>query len=304
MSAPRTVVSGGTGMVGRFIVERLLDEGHEITVTGRTKPVDGFFSAPVAFLEDHLEPDENHLATFAGADFFVHCAFDHLPGKYRGGEGDDPVAFRRRNLDATLARFRDAKQAGVKRVVFLSSRAVYGDQPPGAALDEETEPRPNSLYGELKLAGETGLAELADGSFQGVSLRTTGVYGPPPPGRAHKWADLVANHLAGRRVAPRIGTEVHGDDVAWAALIALTAKFESPYAVFCVSDLAVDNADILKIVNEAAGVSHPLPARADTASLNAMNSARLKSLGWRPGGWPLFEATVRELAAELSGKGR
>jgi nucleoside-diphosphate-sugar epimerase len=300
MTAPCTVVSGGTGYVGRFIVERLLAEGHEITVTGRTRPADDFFSAPVRFIEDSLEPGEDHAATFGGADFFIHCAFDHLPGKFRGGEGDDPANFRRRNLDGTLARFRQAKKAGVKRAVFLSSRAVYGDRANGAELTEETEPRPTSLYGEVKLAGERGLAELADASFQAVSLRVTGVYGPPPPGRAHKWGGFIADHLAGRPVISRIGTEVHGEDVAWAVVIALTAKLESPHEVFCVSDIVVDNADMMALVNDAAGVSCPVPERADPALHNQMNCAKLKSLGWRPGGRPLFEAAVRELAAALA----
>src|SRR5690606_17557692 len=142
MTAPRTVVSGGSGYVGRFIVERLLAEGHYVTITGRTKPAHDFFSTPVGFSVDHLGLDEDHAATFAGADFFVHCAFDHRSGKFRGGEGDDPDGFRRRNLDATLARFRQAKQAGVKRAVFLSSRAVYGDRAEGAELTEESAPRP------------------------------------------------------------------------------------------------------------------------------------------------------------------
>ena len=299
MTAPRTIVSGGSGYVGRFIVERLLAEGHHVTITGRTRPADDFFSAPVVFVTDHLDPDEDHAATFAGAGFFVHCAFDHLPGKFRDGEGDDPQGFRRRNLDATLARFRQAKKAGVRRAVFLSSRAVYGDRAEGAELTEETEPRPTSLYGEVKLAGETGLAGLADASFQAVSLRVTGVYGPPPPGRPHKWAGIVADHLAGRPVISRIGTEVHGEDVAWAVLIALTARLAAPHEVFCVSDIAVDNADMMAIVNDAAGVSHPVPDRVDPGRHQAMNCAKLRSLGWHPGGRELFEASVRELAAAL-----
>ncbi len=300
MTAPVTIVSGGTGYVGRFIVERLLAEGHAVTVTGRTRPPDGFFSEPVGFIADHLDPNEDHVATFDGADFFVHCAFDHLPGRFRGGEGDDPQGFRRRNIDATLARFRDAKRADVRRVAFLSSRAVYGEQPRGVMVDETTTPHPNWLYGEVKLACERGLAELSDASFEGVSLRVTGVYGPPPPGRAHKWAGVVADQLAGRPVISRLGTEVHGDDVAWAVLIALTARLEDPHTVLCVSDIVLDNADLMTLVNEEAGVSHPVPARCNPADQNEMDCARLKALGWRPGGWPLLEASVRELVAELT----
>ncbi|MBN9068341.1 MAG: NAD(P)-dependent oxidoreductase, partial [Rhizobiales bacterium] len=43
------LVSGGSGFVGRFIVERLLDEGMSVRITGRTRPADGFFSRSVEF---------------------------------------------------------------------------------------------------------------------------------------------------------------------------------------------------------------------------------------------------------------
>lgn len=300
MGERRAIVSGGTGFVGRFVVERLLEEGYAVTVTGRSPPADDCFSQPVKFVTDHLEPDEDHTQILSGADYFVHCAFDHVPGKYRGGEGDDPAGFCRRNLDGTMARFRDAKAAGIKRVVFLSSRAVFGDQVPGAALDELTEPRPNSLYGEVKLACEHGLAELADDEFRGVSLRATGVYGPPPVGQAHKWAAIIADFCAGQPVAHRQGTEVHGDDVAWAVVTALTARLEKPHEVFCVSDILVDNADIAAIAAEVTGLRHALPERCDPSRYNQMNSTKLKALGWRPGGRSLFEASVRELVALLN----
>ncbi len=300
MTAPRTIVSGGTGYVGRFVVERLLNEGHGVTAIGRNKPAKEFYSIPVEFGQDSLDSVESSAQLFAGAQFFVHCAFDHLPGRYRGGEGADPGGFMRRNLDATLARFRAAKEAGVRGAVFLSSRAVYGDQSAGTDLTETTPTKPNSLYGEMKLATEQGLAELADAAFQTVSLRVTGVYGPPPPGRVHKWAGLVADHIAGKPVASRCGTEVHGDDVAWAALIALTAKLQDPHEVFCVSDIVVDNADIVSLVNEATGIERALPERADASRLNVMNCTKLKALGWRPGGWTLFEEDVRELSTGIA----
>ena len=81
---------------------------------------------------------------------------------------------------------------------------------------------------------------------------------------------------------------------------ALTARLEKPHEVFCVSDILIDNADIAGICAEVTGIRHALPERCDAGSYNAMSPARLKALGWRPGGWPLFEASVRELAAEVT----
>ncbi len=285
-----TLVSGGTGFVGRFIVEALLRQGRSVRVMGRTPPADGFFFAPVEFVQGSLGPDSDQSAAFDSITLFVHAAFDHVPGRYRGGEGDDPAAFRRRNLDGSVALFEAAKRAGVERAVFLSSRAVYGVQLPGVDLTERTEPHPDTLYGEVKLAAERALTAMSGDGFRGVSLRVTGVYGPAAPGRPHKWSGLFVDYLAGRPVEPRRATEVHGDDVAAAVLAALDAP--EPPPVLNVSDMLLDRHDLLAIVKSATGSAHPLPPRS-SEPVNAMDCARLRSLGWRPGGMDLLDRTVR-----------
>ncbi|MCR4268258.1 NAD(P)-dependent oxidoreductase [Nitratireductor sp. ZSWI3] len=298
MSAPHGIVSGGTGLVGRFIVEALLSAGYRVTVAGRHAPADGFFSAPVPFTPLALEPTAVSAALFEGADVFVHAAFDHLPGRYRGGEGDDAAGFRRRNLDGSLALFRAARSAGVSRTVFLSTRAVYGPRPPGAMLDEDEDCRPDTLYGAVKLAAEQELAALCGPAFAGASLRVTGVYGPAGPGRRHKWAGLFEDYLAGRPVAPRAATEVHGADVAAAVRLMLEAPADTvSKRVFNVSDIVLDRRDLLALVAQETGCAHPLPEAADIAAVNAMKTGRLRTLGWRPGGAALLQQTVMELSA-------
>lgn len=283
----KVLVTGATGYAGRFIVEALLAAGHEVAVSGRSKPDNGFFSAPVDFLPGDLEPANASPDLFEGRDAFVHAAFHHVAGKFRGGEGDDPEAFRRLNVDGSLALFAAAKQAGVARAVFLSSRAVYGSQPPGAALSENAEPHPDTLYGEVKLAVERGIATMADETFLPVSLRVTGIYGPAGPGRAHKWAGLFADFEAGRTIAPRVGTEVHGGDMAVAVRLMLETDADAirvAGSLFNVSDLLLDRQDLLAEFARATGCESPLPTRADASAYNAMDCARLKELGWRPRG--------------------
>jgi len=288
-----TVVSGGTGYVGRFIVEGLLKAGHRVVVLGRTRPAEDYFSAPVGFVSLDLDSGIVAPDTFAPASFFVHAAFDHVPGKYRGGEGDDPEAFRRRNLDFSVALFKAAKAAGVLRTVFLSSRAAFGRRASGVWLEEADEALPDTLYGEVKLEAEIALGQLSDESFCGVSMRVTGVYGPAGPGREHKWAGLFADYLAGKPITPRAGTEVHGDDVAAAVRIAF--KHPAPPARLNVSDILVDQHDLLGLVKELTGSPHPLPARADGAGVNPMRTDRLRELGWAPGGENLLRRTVAQL---------
>ena len=278
----RALVTGGTGFIGRFIVEDLLRQGHEVRVSGRTQPPETLFTRPVRFLRQELDLEADFSRLFDRVDCFVHAAFDHVPGRYRGGEGDDPENFRRRNQLGSIRLFEAARRAGVRRAVFLSSRAVYGTQPRGV-LDEETHCRPDTLYGMVKLAVEEELRRLSRPGFETVSLRVTGVYGPAGQGRRHKWSGLIEDYLAGRPITPRVGTEVHGEDVA--AVIALLLgepSWREP--VLNVSDIVLDRRDLLAFVKQETGSPHPLPDRADVGVLNLMATERLRAMGWRPGG--------------------
>jgi nucleoside-diphosphate-sugar epimerase len=299
-----TLVSGGTGFVGRFIVENLLAAGHDVTVMGRTAPPDDFFSIPVHFVEGSLDPDRHQSAVFAGVDFFVHAAFDHLAGMYRGGEGDDDAGFRRRNHDGSIALFTAARRADVKRAVFLSSRAVYGVQAPGAILTEETTPYPDTLYGEVKLATEQHLYDMSVGGFCGSSLRVTGVYGPAGSGREHKWAGLFRDYLAGKPIAPRAGTEVHGRDVAAAVRLILEAPTVMVRSqVFNVSDLLVDRHELLSIVRDEMGslVGPPHPASASLG--HPLPGGERRSSPLAPAGQETVEEEARALKVSSPHRG-
>jgi nucleoside-diphosphate-sugar epimerase len=290
----KVLVSGGTGLVGRYIVEELLAAGYSVIAGARHPPMPGLFSRPVDFVPLSLDPDSDQIDAFDDAYFFVHAAFSHVAGRYRGGEGDDPQGFRRQNLDGTVRLFETARRAGARRCVFLSSRAAYGEHPPGTLLSEATPARPGSLYGEVKLDAERALADLVQPGFAGVSLRATGVYGDLLP---NKWDGLIDDYLAGRPVAARAGTEVHGRDVGRAVRLMLEAdSTRISGEIFNVSDLNADTRDILSPVRRETGCRHPLPEPADKASVNAMSTEKIRALGWTPGGVPLFEATLRALA--------
>ncbi|WP_117191795.1 NAD-dependent epimerase/dehydratase family protein [Rhizobium terrae] len=286
----KVLVSGGTGLVGRYIVEGLLSAGYRVTVGGRTEPAPGLFTKPVRFVPLALDPDLDQTGAFDGISFFVHAAFDHVPGKYRGGEGDDPGRFHRLNLDGTTSLFETARRVGVRRSVFLSSRAVYDSLPAGTVLTEDLVLDPDSLYGRIKLSGEQALSALSAPGFATASLRLTGVYGNLRP---NKWDGLFADFLAGRPMPSRAGTEVHGHDVASAIRLMLeTAAGRIDGEVFNVSDLLTDTREILGFLPPA----HRLPESADRGAINIMSTSKLESLGWKPGGKALLAQTVRDLA--------
>lgn len=290
----KVLVSGGTGLVGRYIVEELLSAGYQVIVGGRRAPLPRSFSRPVDFAPLSLDPDEDDIGAFDDAYFFVHAAFSHIEGKYRGGEGDDPKAFRRLNLDGTVKLFEEAKRAGTRRCIFISSRAAYGEHAPGTELFETMPATPETLYGQVKLDAERSLAHLSGPGFAGASLRATGVYSEHSP---NKWDMLIGDYLRGKPVSPRAGTELHGRDLGRAVRLMLeTESARISGEVFNVSDIAVDTNDILSPIRHHADCPFPLPEAADKAELCTMNTAKIRAFGWHPGGLPLFEQTMQQLA--------
>lgn len=290
----KALVTGGTGQVGRYIVEELLQAGYAVTVAGRTPPANEVFSMPVGFHEFTLDAEDYPDTLFDGVTCLVHAAFDHIPGRYRGGEGSDPERFRARNLGGSMRLFEAAKRADVRHALFLSSRAVYDGLEPGLPLSEEADLAPTSLYGEVKLRCEQAVAALIGPDFTTASLRLTGVYGDLRP---NKWDGLMTDYLAGRPVPVRAGSEVHGRDMGRAVRLMLEAEASQVGGEsFNVSDLVTDTRDILSIVKDARGCPHPLPAPADKMAVAAMACGKIRALGWKPGGPVLLAQTVRRLA--------
>jgi nucleoside-diphosphate-sugar epimerase len=286
----KVAITGGTGLVGRFITEALLAAGDEVTVLGRHAPAHGAFSAEVAFRPFDLAAPAVRLDDVAA---LVHAGFAHVPGRYRGGEGDDPSGFVARNLEGTRRLFGQAATQGVGRILFLSSRAVYGPRPAGTVLTEEMSLAPDTLYGEVKRDAEAALAAL---DVPGASLRATGVYGPGGPGQVQKWHTLFRDFAAGAEIAPRAGTELHGADLAAAVRLLLTAPAPAlAQGVFNVSDILLDRRDLLSEWAAITGRAARLPERADPGTVNVMATERLRALGWRPRGWPGLRAALREL---------
>lgn len=270
----RIALTGASGLVGRWIARAARAAGHDVaTLPGWRlgQPVD-----------------------LAGCDALVHAAFQHLPGRYRGGEGDDPQGFIRANLDGALALFRAARDQGVGRVVFLSSRAVHDGHPAGSRLPDGLSPAPTSLYGQVKARAEAALASMAGPDFHTASLRPTGVYGPGAP---QKWAGPIGGFLQGVTPLPRVATEVHGADLGAAALLVLADPAMS--GSYNVSDIVLDRRDLLAEVARLTGCRTPLPARGDSRLLRQPLTRRLHSLGWRPGGIALLRGDLPEIVSEI-----
>lgn len=273
----KVAVTGATGLVGQFIVACLLSRGHDVVALGRAPSPHGGAHRPWRLGE---------TAPLHDCEALVHAAFAHVPGRYRGGEGEDPKGFLRANLEGTLRLFDEARGC---RIVFLSSRAVYDGLPAGTRLTEDLSLAPDSLYGQVKLRAEDALARSGE-----VSLRATGVYGPPTLGQRHKWADLFDAFSRREEIAHACGTEVHGADLAQAVALLLTA----PAGAYNCSDLVLDRRDLLARWSRMTGIQGVLPAASGKAP-NVMDCSRLRALGWNPGGEAALDGALGVLAERV-----
>lgn len=265
----KIALTGASGLVGGWIARAARQAGHQVLPLSR--PGWQLGEAP----------------DLRGCDALIHAAFQHVPGRYRGGEGQDPDGFIRANLDGSLALFRAARDDGVGRVIFLSSRAVHDGHPAGMDLPDDLSPLPSTLYGEVKAQAEAALADMAGPGLRTASLRPTGVYGPGAP---QKWAGLLGGFLAGITPAPAVATEVHGADLGAAAMLVLNDP--DMQASYNISDLVLDRHDLLAAVARLTGCGTPLPPRADASALKRPVCARLSRLGWHPGGGGILLASL------------
>lgn len=288
-------LTGATGYVGRFVAADLLARGHEVVAWSRPASDLAGFPGPIRWVLGGLDDAASAERLVAGAAALVHAAFHHLPGHYRGGEGADVAGFLRTNLQGSLRLIEAARRAGVGRVVFLSSRAVYGPRLADRALDEHHPLAPTTHYGAYKAAVEAVLRGYGKAEGWPVcSLRATGVFGLTQPIERAKWVALVRDCRSHRAPPPRGGTEVYGPDLAEAVHLLLTAPpAEVAGEAFNVSDVYVTHRALARLLGG------PLPPPSPGPE-GLMQTTKLQSLGWRPSGWPAVVQTLQALDRALA----
>ncbi|MEU6321018.1 UDP-glucose 4-epimerase GalE [Streptomyces sp. NPDC047009] len=294
------LVTGGAGYVGSVVAQHLLEAGHEVVVLDNLST--GFregVPAGASFVEGDIRDAAKWLDS--SYDAVLHfAAFSQV-----GESVVKPEKYWDNNVGGTMALLGAMREAGVRKLVFSSTAATYGE-PVNTPITETDPTAPTSPYGASKLAVDHMITGEATAHGLGaVSLRyfnvagAYGAYGERHNPESHL-IPLVLQVAQGRREAISVfgddyptpdGTcirdYIHVADLAEAHLLALDAATSGEHLI---CNLGNGNGfsvrEVIETVRQVTG--HPIPEVAaprrggDPAVLVASAATARERLGWNP----------------------
>ena len=176
----RILVTGGAGFIGSHLVDQLLKQSFEVVI------LDNFSSGRLENIAQALNSKNCHLIKGDIRDFAlvkqamtgVDAVFHEAALTSMAQSIEDPILASDVNVMGTLNLLKAALDSGVKRFIFASSAAVYGESLRAEKV-ETAATNPSSPYGVSKLAVEKYLRVFFEtNGLETVSLRCFNVYGP------------------------------------------------------------------------------------------------------------------------------
>jgi UDP-glucose 4-epimerase len=298
----RTLVCGGAGFIGSHLVDRLLADGHEVTIVDDLSHGRHVANDSRLYKLRLTDPDLVGVVRSEAPEVVFQLAAQIDVG----ASVTYPVWDAESNVLGTVAILEAARQAGTRKVVYASSVAIYGP-PVNLPVGEDTPTYPRSPYGVSKLSGELYLRQYHDlYGLQTTALALTNTYGPrqDPHGGGGAVALFAEAMLAGRP------TRVYGDgsnlrDYMYVAdtvdaFVRAAGPAGDGMRLNIGSGVAVTDLELNRAVAEAVGgAAEPsfAPARpGDLAAMVVDASLAAAVLGWRPR-TPLADGVARTVAA-------
>ncbi|MFP4196513.1 MAG: GDP-mannose 4,6-dehydratase [Methanomassiliicoccales archaeon] len=290
----RVAVTGAAGFIGSSLVDRLLEEGHEVVGVDN---FDDYYSGKMRFLRPHLERDDFALErvdildrvelgrALEGCDPIFHLA---AQAGVRASV-QDPMKSHRVNVEGTLNVLQAARDLGANRVINSSSSSVYGEAK-RLPVEEEDRLSPVSPYATSKMSAEL-YCDLFHRLYglETISLRYFTVYGPRqrPDMAIRIFVDQV---LRGERPGIFGDGEQTRDftyigDVVDAILLAGKRGVTGPLNICGGSNVSINRlvSMILRILGREDLRPRYLPAQAgDVSHTWGDNTRARRSLGWSP----------------------
>jgi UDP-glucose 4-epimerase len=313
--AMRVLVTGGAGYIGSVVAEQLLGAGHQVTIIdnlsrGHREAVPKGAELVVGDLADK----EKLAALFSGHSFE---AVLHFAAFIEAGESMKfPETFFRNNTANALGVLEAMLAAGVKRFVFSSTAALFGN-PGRTPIQEEDTLQPTNAYGESKLLVERMLEWFHRiHGLRYASLRYFNAAGAAAPDRGE--AHQPESHLVPRLMNVALGRQkhieifgtdyatpdgtcvrdyIHVSDLAAAHLLALDALDRSGRLIYNLGNgQGFSVREVIEGVRRVTGQPVPVvesPRRAgDPAVLIASSEKIKRELNWKPN-FPELDAILK-----------
>jgi UDP-glucose 4-epimerase len=276
-----TLVTGGSGFIGRHVVRALLDEGAAVTVADRRKFPDPRVRTVTGDLTD---PAVREAAVGEGTEVIVHLAA--VTSVLRSV--DDPVGTYRMNVEVTAGLLELARLRGTGRFLLASTNAVTGDVG-SRPISEGLPMRPLTPYGSTKAAAEMLLSGYsASYGLTGAALRFGNVYGPGMAQRDGFVPRLMRAAAADEGVriygdGTQLRDYVHVDDVVQAIMLALRTRHDGPLIIGSGRSDSVN--DLVAAARTVTGAALPVVhERAEQGEMPAvvLDIAAARALGYSP----------------------
>ena len=261
------VLIAGCGDVGMRVAQRLLARGDEVWALRRRPTEDD--GSGIRWLRGDLTEADSLRELPTQIDQLVYLP---APGER------DPEAYRAVFVDGLRHLLGALDRATLRRVLFVSSSAVYGEHG-NAWVDEETPPNPPGFNGAVLLEAERWLAAQP---VRSIVLRLAGLYGP---GRLQLIERLRAGVVRAPRATPHWANRIHVDDAA-AVIVHLLSLAEPAPLYVGVDDTPLPLDVLYDHLASVLGVSAPGEG-APPAGVGSkrLSNARLRASGFAPQ-WP------------------
>ena len=299
------LVTGGAGYIGSHVVKELLHQGHKPIVFDNLQTGHREASKNIPFIEGNLSDQKKLKETFQSyqIDAVMHFAADSLVGE----SVQNPIKYFNNNVKNSINLLEIMEEIKIKKIVFSSSAAVYGE-PKEIPISEKHLCIPTNPYGETKWVFEKVLQAFHDaGKLNFISLRYFNAAGADPEcglGEDHSpethLIPLVIKAALDEIPVPVFGTDydtpdgtcirdyIHVTDLAQAHILALW-KLEKENASG-IYNLGNGNGysvrEVIETVRKITGkkiVSIDSPKRpGDPARLVASSEKIREELGWTP----------------------
>ncbi|WP_439366062.1 NAD-dependent epimerase/dehydratase family protein [Bradyrhizobium sp. DASA03005] len=222
--ANTALVTGGSGYFGQVLSKQLLERGTHVRMIDLNFP--GFRHPNLEFFKGSILDRNAVRQAVSGIDKVFHNAAQNPLAK-------DVNLFWSVNRDGTQTIAYESAAAGVEKLIYTSSTAVYG-APKLNPITENTEPKPAEDYGRAKLAGEVICRKaMQDYGLDVAIVRPRTILGPGRLGTAHILFEWVQRGLDIPVLASGNNRYqfVHSDDLAWACIAASGVKGFAEYNI-------------------------------------------------------------------------